>query len=474
MPRLPPAPFSSLPEPVRNPLGHAVHHQSAARSSSFAPSLRDLIRVGSRRWFLQLGLGGAAGLSLPGLLRANAEGATKQAPRSVILIWLSGGPSHIDMWDMKPEAPVEIRGPFRSIKTAVPGIEISEHLPKQAAMMEKFSIIRSMDATASNHTPVTFQAANPNARRTNDGKDGGGYPSMGSVAAKFRGANRPGMPPFVALADSMIADVYGAGQLGSAYDPLEGMKVTGKFGMPKGVNVSRLQDRDRLRKEFDQLRREVDASRDLTLQDRYVQEALSMVLGGQTERAFDLNQEPAAVRDRYGRHSMGEKTLLARRLVEAGVTFVTLSDAWGHWDHHGDDVRWMGIEKGLKPMLPELDHGITNLVSDLEDRGLLDSTLVLILGEFGRTPKINEKAGRHHWEQVMSLLVAGGGMRHGQVIGATDRTGSSIKERPLGPGDLAATVFHHLGIDPHGYWTNPRGRPTPLVEGNAAPIRELA
>src|SRR3990172_3910837 len=153
-----------------------------------------------------------------------------------------------------------------------------------------------------------------------------------------------------------------------------------------------------------------------------------MVLGGEAERAFDLSREPDAVRNRYGRHSMGEKTLLARRLVEAGVTFITMSDAWGHWDHHGDDVRWMGIEKGLQPMLPVLDHGMTNLVEDLEQRGLLDTTLVLVLGEFGRTPKINEKAGRHHWESCMSMLVAGGGLKHGQAIGATDRTGSSIKE----------------------------------------------
>lgn len=473
MPQHKPAELLFAAEPAFNPLGHKVHHQVAACASSFAPPTSDLIRVGSRRWFLQVGLAGTAGLTLPNLLRANAENARAKPPKSVILIWLSGGPSHLDMWDLKPEAPVEIRGPFRSINTVVPGIEISEHLPKQAAMMDKFTIIRSMDATASNHTPVTFQAANPRAQRTNDGKDGGGYPSMGSIAAKFRGPNRLGMPPFVALADSMQADVYGAGQLGSAYEPLEGVKVSGKFSMPKGVNVARLQDRDRLRLEFDQLRRDVDASRDLEMQDRYVQEALSMVLGGETERAFDLSREPDAVRDRYGRHSMGEKTLLARRLVEAGVTFVTMSDAWGHWDHHGDDVRWMGIEKGLKPMLPVLDHGITNLISDLEDRGLLDSTLVLILGEFGRTPKINEKAGRHHWGQVMSLLVAGGGMRHGQVIGSTDRTGSAIKERPLGPGDLAATVFQHLGIDPQGHWLNPRGRPTPFVEGNAAPIREL-
>ncbi len=465
-----------LPEPRCKPQAHGLHHRFATRSSIFAPPAGDLLRAGSRRWFLQTGLAGVAGLSLPVLLRSRAEAAPNAAaktPASVILIWLSGGPSHLDMWDMKPDAPIEVRGPFRPIDTSVPGIQVCEHLPKQAAMMEKFTLIRSVDASASNHTPVTFQAGNPKSRRTNDGKDGGGYPSMGSVAAKFRGANRPGVPPFVALADSMISDVYGAGHLGNEYEPLEGMKVQGRFGMPKGVDLSRLQDRDRLRQEFDRLRRDVDTSREIAMQDRYVQEAYGMVLGGAAERAFDLSQEPDAVRDRYGRHSMGEKTLLARRLVEAGVTFITMSDAWGHWDHHGDDVQWKGIEKGLKPMLPVLDHGVTNLVADLADRGLLDSTLVLVLGEFGRTPKINEQAGRHHWEPCMSMLIAGGGLRHGQAIGATDRTGSSIKERIVGPGDLAATVFKHLGIDPGGHWVNPRGRPTPLVEGNAGPIREM-
>src|SRR3990172_3282757 len=311
----------AVPEPRTDPLDHRQHHRSATRSRRFAPQPGDLFHVGSRRWFLQAGLTGIAGLSLPALLRARADAAPHDGakrPASVILIWLSGGPSHLDMWDMKPEAPVEVRGPFRPISTSVPGVQICEHLPKQAAMMEKFSILRSMDASASNHTPVTFQAGNPKSQRTNNGKDGGGYPSMGSVAAKFRGANLPGVPPFVALADSMVSDIYGAGQLGNAYEPLEGMKVRGRFGMPKGVGVSRLQDRDRLRQEFDRLRRDVEASRDLAIQDRYVQEAYSMVLGGEAERAFDLSREPDAVRNRYGRHSMGEKTLLARRLVGAG------------------------------------------------------------------------------------------------------------------------------------------------------------
>ena len=296
---------------------------------------------------------------------------------------------------------------------------------------------------------------------------------MGSVAAKFHGPNKRGMPAFVALANSMVSDVYGAGDLGSEYNPLDGVRAKGRFAMPNGVDVPRLQDRDRLRQEFDRLRRQADSSPVLARQDRFVQEAYSLVLGGAAEKAFDLGREPDKVRDRYGRDSLGEKTLLARRLVESGVTYVVLSDAWGHWDHHGDEVRWGGIEKGLTPMLPVLDRGVTALVSDLDERGLLETTLVIVAGEFGRGPVMTKTAGRGHWTQVMSLLLAGGGIQGGQVIGATDRRGGGIKERRLGPGDLAATVFHHLGVDPGDHWINPAGRPTPLVEGGAAPIREL-
>ena len=434
-----------------------------------------MIRVGQRRWMLQAGLAGVAGLSLPMLLQSRAEGTQEAHNRratSVIQIWLSGGPSQIDMWDMKPEMPLEIRGPFKPISTSAPGIHICEHMPLQAAMMEKFAIIRSMDASASNHTPITFQAANPKAQRTDIGRQGGGYPSMGSVAAKFRGANNSGMPPFVALANSMVADVYGAGDLGQQYAPLDGMRVDGKFSLPKGVEVPRLQDRDQLRRELDLFRRRVDSSVSFQQQDRYTQEAFKLVLGGAAQKAFDLTGEPAEVRDRYGRDSFGDKALLARRLVDAGVTFVTMSDAWGHWDHHGDEVQWGGIVKGLTPMLPVLDRGLTALIDDLDQRGLLESTLVIVIGEFGRSPVMTKTAGRDHWPGVMSFLMAGGGIKGGQVIGATDRRGGSIQERPLSPGDLAATVFSHLDIDPGSHWINPAGRPVPLVE-NGRPIAEL-
>lgn len=448
-------------------------------SHLFGPDSEPLLRIGRRRWTLQAGLAGIAGLSVPQFLSSRSaqssdvpQTSAKKAT-SVIQIWLSGGPSQIDMWDMKPEMPPEIRGPFQPISTCVPGVQICEHMPLQAAMMDKFAIIRSMDATASNHTPITFQAANPKAQRTEIGRQGGGYPSMGSVAAKFRGANAPGMPPFVALARSLAADVYGAGDLGHQYEPLDGMKVDGKFAMPKGVEVPRLQDRDHLRRQLDLYRGQLETSVGFQQQDRYTQEAYELVLGGTARKAFDLSQESDETRNRYGRDSLGEKALLARRLVEAGATFITLSDAWGHWDHHGDEVQWGGIVKGLTPMLPVLDRGVTALVSDLEQRGLLESTLVIVIGEFGRSPIMTKTAGRDHWPGVMSFLMAGGGVRGGQVIGATDRRGGSIQERPLGPGDLAATVFKHLGIDPAAQWMNPSGRPITLVE-SGQPIAELS
>ncbi len=461
-----------MPPTLENSLASGSVLGGGQTDAWFGPRADRLIQVGSRRWFLQVGLAGIGGLTVSGLRRASAGADRVGKPKAVIQIWLSGGPSQIDTWDPKPEMPSEIRGPFQPIATSVPGIEICEHLPLQAAMIDRFAIIRSMDASSSDHTPITFQAGNPKAQRVNIGRQGGGYPSMGAVAAKYRGPNRPGLPPYVALANSMVSDIYGAGDLGQPFEPLDGVRINDRFAMPPGIEVPRLQDRARLRQEIDRLRKQLEVSPGFQQQDRFAHEAIELVLGGAAQRAFDLGQETDAVRDRYGRDSLGEKALLARRLVEAGVTFVTLSDAWGHWDHHGDEVQWGGIVKGLTPMLPVLDRGITSLVNDLSERGLLDSTLVVVVGEFGRSPVMTKTAGRDHWPQVMSLLVAGGGIRGGQVIGATDRRGGTIQERPLGPADLAATVFRHLEIDPNLHWISPAGRPVPLVE-TGKPIQEL-
>ncbi len=441
-----------------------------------------LIRVGSRRWFLQTSAAGIGSLFLPQLLHLqstvqaspNSRDGKGDNSKAVILFWLSGGPSHIDMWDPKPTAPSEIRGPYRTIPTQLTGVRLSEHLPLQASIADKLSIIRSVDCQASDHTPITMQTGNPLARRTNDGRDGGGYPSMGSIASKFRGANDREMPAFVGLANSWDADVWEAGKMGSRHAPVKGHELSGRFELPAGISVKHLQDRERLRQELDRFSRQLDNTRSFDRVDRFTQQAYQMVKSGKVQRAFDLGAESITTREAYGSTSIGEKALLARRLVEAGVTFVLVSGAWGYFDHHGDNVRWGGIQQGLTPLLPRVDQVIFALVNDLESRGLLDNTLVMMMGEFGRSPMINKDAGRDHWTNVMSMIMAGGGLNHGQVIGSTDSHGGAIASSPVRPQDLAATTYKHLGVDLNAHWTDPTGRPVPIVVEGGRPIPELA
>ena len=435
---------------------------------------RDLLHVGSRRWFLQAGMAGIGGLTLPQLMQLQAASSQPgNKKKSVILFWLSGGPSHIDMWDPKPNAPQEIRSPFGTISTSLPGVQFTEHLPLQASIADKLSIIRSVDCSSSNHTPITMQAGNPLARRTNDGRDGGGYPSMGSVAAKFRGANDPDMPAFVGLANSWTPDVWEAGDMGSQYAPVKGHELAGKFALPKGITVPQLTNRNDLRGELDRFGRDLERDRTLERVDRYTRQAYEMVTSGKVQQAFNIDEESETTKEAYGKESVGQKALLARRLVEGGVSFVLVSGAWGYFDHHGDQVRWGGIEKGLKPLLPRVDQALYALVNDLEQRGMLDDTLVLMMGEFGRSPVINKDAGRDHWTNVMSMVMAGGGLKHGQVIGSTDSRGGAVGTSVVRPQDLAATTFRHLGIDLGGHWINSRGRPIPIVNEGGRPIPEL-
>lgn len=445
------------------------------RGSASPLGMKDsLVRVGSRRWFLQTGFAAGMSLSLPHLLSQQVSAAASAGnKKAVILFWLSGGPSHIDMWDPKPAAPQEIRGPYRPISTKLPGVQFGEHLPLQASIADKLTVIRSVDCKSSNHTPITMQAGNPLARRTNDGKDGGGYPSMGSVAAKFRGANDPDMPPFVGLADSWTSDVWESGEMGNPYAPVKGHELAGKFAMPGGIDIPRLKDRENLRQQFDRFGRDLEQHRTLERLGRYNRQAYEMVLSGKVQKAFDVEQETDETKQAYGKESIGQKALLARRLVEAGVTFVLVSGAWGYFDHHGDNVRWGGIEKGLTPLLPRVDRTLHTLVTDLEQRGLLDDTLVMMMGEFGRSPVINKEAGRDHWTNVMSMVMAGGGLRHGHVIGSTDHRGGGIASNPVRPQDLAATTFRYLGIDLDSHWVNRSGRPIPIVTENGRPIPEL-
>jgi uncharacterized protein (DUF1501 family) len=457
---------------------NSAEHAQSGVSPLFEPAASDVLRVNdrSRRWFLQTGLAGMAGLSLPGLLQQQAkakEAGQAKSKKSVILFWLSGGPSHLDMWDPKPDAPSEIRGPFGSIPTKLPGVRVCEHLPLTAKLMDKLTILRSVDCSASNHTPITMQACNELARRTNDGKDGAGYPSMGAIAAKFRGPNAPGMPAFIALAKSMKADVWGAGHMGGDHEPVQGEELAGRLKLPTGLTLDRLDDRRALQSDLDRLKRTLGESQAVAASDRYTQQAYNTLLTGSAQKAFNLAEETSNMRDFYGRNSMGEKALLARRLVEAGTSFVLVSGAWGHFDHHGDEVRWGGIKKGLTPLLPRVDQTLNAIVTDLEQRGLLDSTLILMMGEFGRSPVMTKTAGRGHWARVMSMVMAGGGMRHGQVIGSTDYKGYDIASRPVRPGDLAATVFQHLEIPTNTHWETTQGRPIPIVTQGGQPISEL-
>lgn len=440
-------------------------------------SSQSLIQVSSRRWFLQSGLSALGGFTLPQLMQLQAASGmttSKSADKkSVILFWLSGGPSHLDMWDPKPEAPSEIRGPYRTIATKIPGVQFCEHLPLQASIADKLSIIRSVDCSASNHTPITMQSGNPLARRTDNGRDGDGFPSMGSVAAKFRGSNDSDLPPFVGLADSWAADVWESGHMGSDFAPVKGTELKGKFAMPPGIDARRLQDRNDVRSQLDHFSRRISNNITLNRADRYTQQAYDLVMSGKVQKAFSVDEESTETKAAYGTESISQKALLARRLVEAGVSFVLVSGAWGYFDHHGDNVRWGGIEKGLTPLLPQVDRTLFALVNDLEKRGMLDDTLVLMIGEFGRSPVINPEAGRDHWTNVMSMVVAGGGLRHGQVIGSTDRRGGAIESSPVRPQDLAATTFRHLGIDLNSHWINNQGRPVPIVLEGGRPIPEL-
>ena len=454
---------------------HAAEHLAGTLANPMLPPSGDLLRVGSRRWFLQTGLAGLAGVSLADSLRLSALGASQGGDRkAVVLFWLSGGPSHIDMWDPKPEAPQEIRGPYRAISTNVPGIRVCEHLPLQARIMDKLSIIRSVDCSASNHTPITMQAGNALARRTDDGNDGGGYPSMGSVAAKFRGPNDPAMPAFVGLADSWKADVWGAGHMGGPFEPLKGNELRGRLAMPEGINVARLQNRHELRQQFDRMVRGLDRNTGLAGADRYTQMAYDMVVSGQVQRAFDVSQEPEAMRDAYGRAehrrkgAAGPAAGRGRRHVRAGQRGLGLLRSSRRRSALGRHRKGVDADFAARR-----SRALYALVNDLADRGLLDSTLVLMMGEFGRSPVMTKTAGREHWTNVMSMVVAGGGLPSGQVIGSTDDKGYGVKEGRVTPADLAATTFRHLGIDLEAQWTNPQGRPIPIVTEGGRPIPGL-
>ena len=474
-------------------------HQHAF--GSFNALKREGLTLLSRRNMLKAGLAGMAGLSVPGLLQHRAEaarnGGSSPSGKSVILLWMAGGPSHIDTWDPKPDRPYINRGPFSTIPTKLPGVRICEHLPKQAAMLDRFTIIRSVDARFSNHEPNTvFQTANLEAEpRLNPIAEK--YPAIGSIVAKMHGPNEPSMPPYVAFMRARSHLAFG-GYLGKQYDPFLASEAvdfpvyddvgndTGRrsganlFRLPGAISQERIESRRALATEFDRLRSDLDQTGSMEALDAYSQKAVEMVVGRRAQDAFDLSRESDAVRARYGTHLWCQQALLARRLVEAGVSFVTLDLSYhpssGTWDTHGDNIPpYGGIKKGLGPLLPLFDHLLTTLVSDLEERGLSDRVLVIAMGEFGRTPMMGTQDsidGRNHWPVVMSLALAGGGLRHGQVIGATEPDGGQIAERPVTPGDLAATLYRYFGVPLDATYNNDRGRPRYIVE-RGTPIGEL-
>jgi hypothetical protein len=430
----------------------------------------------SRRSFLKIGALGFGGLTLTDLFRAEARASVRPSQhRAVINVFLGGGPPHQDMWEIKTEAPVEIRGEFKPIATNVPGIQIGEVFPRLAARMDKAVVIRSVVGASGGHDAVQCMTGYP----MNSLAAMGGRPSLGATVARLQGPVDPSVPPFVGLAAPTQhrpwSDSGSAGFLGTAFAPF---KPDGP-GMAdltlKSLTLDQLSDRRRLLSSFDGLRREIDASGQLQGMDALTERAFNVLTSSKLLEALDVSRESEKVRTRYGdgkpyqyqydgAPTVNDQLLLARRLVEVGVRCVTLS--YGRWDSHGKNFDLVR-DHGTK-----LDQGLSALIDDLETRGLLNDVTVIAWGEFGRTPRINPQAGRDHWPQVSCAFLAGGGMRTGQAIGSTNRLGEYARERPVTFQEIHATLYHNLGIDPSTTTINdPSGRPQHIIE--AAPLREL-
>ena len=432
----------------------------------------------SRRSFLKVGVAGMAGVGLADVLRAReVSGDGKKT--SVILIWLDGGPSHMDLYDLKPEAPAEYRGIWKPIKTNVPGIEISELFPRQARVADKFSIVRSLrHGTGDHFTAADFMLSGRGA--ANGADTTARYPSVGSIAAAVCGSRRPGVPPYIAVPYAASVGIrpgyFGANYIGVQHNPFEteGDPNGASFqvrdvNLAPGLTVPRLDDRRRLLASLDSLRRRVESDTRFDAIDRFERAAYEIVSGPLARKAFDIAQEDPRVRDLYGRHSWGQSALLARRLVEAGSTFVTVH--LGGWDHHWD------LKQGMENLLPIVDRMVAGLFEDLVSRGLLDDVLVVLCGEFSRTPRMNDGSGRgtpgrDHWGNAMFCLMGGGGVQGGRIVGSTNRLGEEPKDRPVCVGDIHATIYQVLGVDPSVTFLSPAGRPTAAVEKGAA-IDEL-
>lgn len=419
----------------------------------------------TRRDCLKVGLVGGLGLTLADVHRLEAAqarpGGAPSTGKNVILIWLHGGQTQLDTYDMKPAAPQEVRGPYKPIDTNVSGLQVCELLPRMAKVMDRVTIHRGFNHPNNDHYAAAHWLLTGYLGATG-GDQRPRFPSMGSIAARALGPRKADVPPYVIMNDGGFG-YHGAAYLGAQYHPLrtgdesygnEGpqlpvAKTTDLKPLPD-VSDIRLLRRRSLLQDLDRTRREVDATvgqRDL---DAAQQKALDMILSGKAHQAFDLSKEDPKVREWYG-PGWGEDALLARRLIEAGARFVVCNT--GYWDDHGN------IKGAMDTKLPKHDRMVACLLEDLHQRGMLQDTLVIAAGEFGRTPNINKDAGRDHWAQASCLLLAGGGFRHGQVIGATDATASYPTEDPIGPADLQATIYHHLGISRETTFEDHTGRP---------------
>jgi hypothetical protein len=430
----------------------------------------------SRRNFLKIGALGLGGLALPQLLQAESASGIRRSHKAVIMIFLPGGPAHQDIVDLKMDAPAEVRGPFRPISTNVPGIQICEHLPLLAKRADQLAIIRSMVGAEDRHDAVQCLTG-----RLARNSPPGGWPCLGSVLSKVQGPVERTIPPFVGLAPKMghmeWADNGVPGFLGVAHAPFQPNKGSGKEDMVlNGVTLDRLADRKQLLTSFDRFRRDVDGSGMMNGVDAFNEQAFGILTSSKLLDALDIEKEDKKARTRYGQGDpknrddggpkLMEHFLVARRLVEAGARCVTL--AFSRWDHHGDNFG------ALRQDLPLLDQGLSALLDDLRQRGLEKDVSVVVWGEFGRTPTINKDGGRDHWPRVSCAMLAGGGMKTGQVIGSTDRLGGEANERPVQYGEVFATLYHNLGLDVSKVTIQDlTGRPQFLVDNNYQPLHEL-
>jgi len=434
-----------------------------------------------RRSFLKIGSLGIAGLTLGQLLRAEASAGIRSSRKSVILIYLVGGPPHQDMFDLKPDAPKEIAGPWKPVATNVNGIQICEAFPRLARMMDKLAIVRSLVGNQTDHDAAqVFNGHHPRKPTP-----AGGWPQFGSAVAKLQGQVDRAIPPFVSLCYTCTHGPYnepGPGFLGNSWSPFRPMGPTRDDMVLHGINVDQLADRQTLLKSFDSLRRDLDASDTMKGMDAFNEQAFGLLTSSRLAEALDISKEGPRLIDRYGTGNpkifmddngaprVPQSLLMARRLIEAGARVVTVN--YSKWDWHGGANN--SIFKREAEDFPVFDQCASALVEDLHSRGLDKDCTVIVMGEFGRTPKISAQVGRDHWPQVNCALLAGGGMQTGQVIGATDKMGGEATSRPVAFGELFATLYHNLGINPdEATLQDLNGRPEYLVEDRAQPMKEL-